>query len=297
MRIITHNGRFHADEVFSCMVIQTIHPECTIVRSRSPEIIASGDYVVDVGGVHDERTLRFDHHQFSTEDTEYGKSSAGLVWDTFGELYLAHVMSTVNASAIDTVNKLVVDFIRQIDAADIGVARSSNEYSISNVIANMNPYWDEARAPDIRFAEAIAVMRSMFEAYVLNVFAVARLDRIVSQASQEDGVFIFRRQVPWKRFLDSSLYRKCSFVVLPVPVDGVWIAKSIPKRGEYGEALLFPKRWAGRADVDLSTIASTSNLVRCSDDRRTVVALNKTAAIKAAKRVVALRKKRLTVTQ
>ena len=66
-KIITHDGQFHADEVFSIALIHIVlQEELPIVRTRklttedidNPEI-----WVLDVGGKFDERKKNFDHHQ------------------------------------------------------------------------------------------------------------------------------------------------------------------------------------------------------------------------------------------
>src|SRR3989344_6430775 len=76
-KLITHNGSFHADDIFAAATF-ILYLERTnndfsaqggpalgweIIRTRDEEIIKSGDYVFDVGGVYDEVENRFDHHQ------------------------------------------------------------------------------------------------------------------------------------------------------------------------------------------------------------------------------------------
>lgn len=92
MVIITHNGIFHADEVFAVASLIKwnsisnnmfgVEKErlaknlaslkavnfCTIVRTRDQEILSQGIsssevYVIDNGGVYDNNNLNFDHHQ------------------------------------------------------------------------------------------------------------------------------------------------------------------------------------------------------------------------------------------
>lgn len=65
LKIITHSGKFHADEVFATAVLEILlgKDKVEIIRSRDNSVIDSGDYVVDVGGVYDPKTNRFDHHQ------------------------------------------------------------------------------------------------------------------------------------------------------------------------------------------------------------------------------------------
>lgn len=61
MLIVTHGGKFHADDAWAVAVINVLHPEAELVRTRDPAIIESGDVVIDVGGIWDPATGRFDH--------------------------------------------------------------------------------------------------------------------------------------------------------------------------------------------------------------------------------------------
>ena len=65
--LITHNGSFHTDDIFACatlsLMLEKKGEKFEIIRTRDEEIIKTGDYVFDVGGVYDEEGNRFDHHQ------------------------------------------------------------------------------------------------------------------------------------------------------------------------------------------------------------------------------------------
>ena len=74
----THDGSFHADEVTACSLLLAfgkIDRE-KIHRTRDSAVLASCEYVCDVGGIFDPALKRFDHHQ-----AEYvgPLSSAGMV--------------------------------------------------------------------------------------------------------------------------------------------------------------------------------------------------------------------------
>jgi len=61
--IATHNGNFHADDVFSVAALKCIYPSIKLIRTRDLELIGQADIVLDVGGVYDPDAGRFDHHQ------------------------------------------------------------------------------------------------------------------------------------------------------------------------------------------------------------------------------------------
>ena len=85
--IATHNGNFHADDVFSIAALKNIFPAFNLVRTRDLEVIGKADVVIDVGGIYDPETGRFDHHQRGgAGERENGipYSSFGLVWKKYG---------------------------------------------------------------------------------------------------------------------------------------------------------------------------------------------------------------------
>jgi uncharacterized UPF0160 family protein len=49
MKATTHDGWFHADEVFALAVLNLIYPDLNIVRSRIEKVYKNADIIVDVG--------------------------------------------------------------------------------------------------------------------------------------------------------------------------------------------------------------------------------------------------------
>lgn len=65
LRVATHDGNFHCDEVLACMMLTRYTPtyyQAHIIRTRDPAVWATCDAVVDVGGKYQPPTL-LDHHQ------------------------------------------------------------------------------------------------------------------------------------------------------------------------------------------------------------------------------------------
>ncbi len=64
-RIATHNGKFHCDEALACFMLRRLpeYSSSEVVRTRDPKVIDTCDIVVDVGGVYDPSSHRYDHHQ------------------------------------------------------------------------------------------------------------------------------------------------------------------------------------------------------------------------------------------
>lgn len=140
--------------------------------------------MVDVGGLYDPTTNRYDHHQreFNGALDELGfdtkLSSAGLVYKHFGKDILKSVLSNINEfSSIDEkvievfYRKIYHDFIEHIDAIDngISVSDSTPKYFISTTLSNrvgqLNPAWNEEQSNDIynkRFQDAMILTVSEY---------------------------------------------------------------------------------------------------------------------------------------
>jgi len=151
-KIITHSGSFHTDDVFAVATLQ-LHfgiENVEVIRTRDEAIIASGDIVVDVGGVYDAEKQRFDHHQNGAPVRDNGIPYAafGLIWKHYGE----QVAGSSEAAA-----DIERRFVLPIDANDVGVSLYDlNEKNISpitlqDLMSLWRPIWGSVDEADIGF--------------------------------------------------------------------------------------------------------------------------------------------------
>ncbi|HJV50929.1 MAG TPA: MYG1 family protein, partial [Noviherbaspirillum sp.] len=164
MIIATHSGKFHADDVWAVAVLDIVFPGCKLLRTRDPERIRQADFAVDVGGIWDPPTGRFDHHQkgFSgARQSGVVYASAGLVWKAHGprcvalisETHIGHALTEDQAREI--AYAIDVDLVQYLDMSDTGAARSApGGFGLSAVISGFNPTWlDDQRAGSVAAAE------------------------------------------------------------------------------------------------------------------------------------------------
>lgn len=145
--IVTHNGVFHADDVFACAMLTIIYPDANITRTRDPEIIGAGDFVVDVGGEYD-GNKNFDHHQKGgVIIDDKPTAAAGLVWKRFGDVCISKVVGLIDyESTMEVVKRVKETLIDAIDWADLNgpsVTMDSNRtkvpnFTISQAISGFN---------------------------------------------------------------------------------------------------------------------------------------------------------------
>lgn len=147
--IITHNGPFHIDDVFSVAILTVVFPNYKLTRSRYHKIIATGDIVLDVGGIFSHKDRRYDHHQdgftevFDDTSTIL-LSSIGLIWKYYGKQFLHHRFGIPDEHIEDLHPIIYKEIIQEIDAIDNGVTQYPdcepvyNTFTFSGLIGRMN---------------------------------------------------------------------------------------------------------------------------------------------------------------
>jgi uncharacterized UPF0160 family protein len=267
MQVATHPGNFHADDVFAVAVLQLVHGELDIVRTRDPELQAAADIRVDVGGRHDPATGDFDHHQKGgAGERENGirYASFGLVWREYGERLAG---SAEAASAID--ERLVAG----VDANDVGqdltepIVGDIRPMSVSGAIAALNPAWDEAltsAAEDERFALAVGFARGMLERELAGAAAYGRARDLVAAAirrAEDPRVIELDSNMPWREAVITSA-PEALYVVYP-KADG-WGSQAVPREvGSFENRLSFPAEWRGRSGEDLAAATGVEDAIFC----------------------------------
>jgi len=267
MKVATHPGSFHADDVFAVAALQLVHGELEIVRTRDPELQAAADLRVDVGGRDDPATGDYDHHQKGgAGERENGirYASFGLVWREHGE---ALAGSAEAAAAIDA--RLVAG----VDANDVGQELTEpligdvRPMSVSGVIAALNPAWDEALTAaeeDERFARAVDLARGMLERELAGAAAYARARELVAAAirrAQDPRVIELDSNMPWREAVVTSA-PDALYVVYP-KADG-WGSQAVPREvGSFENRLSFPAEWRGRSGAELAAATGVEDAIFC----------------------------------
>ena len=267
MKVATHPGNFHADDVFAVAVLELVHGPLEVVRTRDADAQAAADVRVDVGGRHDPASGDFDHHQKGgAGERENGLryASFGLVWQEHGA---ALAGSPEAAAAID--ERLVCG----VDANDVGQALIEpligdiRPMSVSGVIAALNPSWDEQLTPaeeDERFAQAVALARGIVEREIAGAAAFDRARGLVAAAirrAEDPRVIELDSNLPWREAVITTA-PEALYVVYP-KADG-WGSQAVPREvGSFENRLSFPADWRGRSGADLVAATGVPDAVFC----------------------------------
>ncbi len=259
--IATHNGNFHADDVFSIAAFKSIFPSFTLIRTRDLDIIAKADIVVDVGGEYDSDADRFDHHQRGgAGERENGipYSSFGLIWQKYG-LEICQGNQDV-ANAVDT------GLVSTIDAIDCGhVEGVYKGISLSQTIGMFNPTWQEDSHFDTCFDEAVDFASRVLTRFIASANGGISAKEIVAKAidnAEDPRVIVLEKYTPWKRTVH-TLSEEALYVIYPSQT-GEWRIQTVPvELGSFEDRKSLPKQWAGLSGEKLKEVTGIDDAMFC----------------------------------
>lgn len=160
--VVTHNGKFHADEVLAIALLVVFNKkEYNIIRTRNNELINEALTVIDAGEKYENKTNSyfsenyitdvlgikthvegfFDHHQFEKDHEDYGLSSAGLIWRTLKTGHRSHNNHgrriPINHIVVKTAYPKIDSLVHEVDEQDVGIKRNEI-FHFSNIIESLN---------------------------------------------------------------------------------------------------------------------------------------------------------------
>lgn len=287
-KLITHNGSFHADDIFATamllILLERKGESGEVIRSRDPEILKTGDYVFDVGGVYDAEKNLFDHHQVggagkNKNGIEY--SSFGLVWKKFGA-----ELCESSEVALFVEKKLV----SPIDAWDNGfdLVEGRHEvapYYIQNMFFVMQPTWqeDDMKLDEI-FLKCVEIAKIVLVREIVHAKDTIMAEKSVISIYQETSdkrIIVLDKNYPVEYTLDS--FPEPLFLIYPRKTDNTWGVKTVRKNPKmFDNRKDFPKAWGGLKDEELQKVSGVSDAIFCHRALFLVVAKSKEGAIKLA---------------
>lgn len=165
-KLITHNGTFHADEVFAIAILEKlIGKPLEITRTRDAQVLEAGVkntdvFVVDVGLAYEPEKFNFDHHQDRNM-----KSAAGLVWQHFG----AEVCGGSSDAAM-LVQEAIIDLVDQTDTNQNNILMTMKNHlpggtdgTVSGLLGAFNRETDDEGEQMQQFRKAIAFAATFLE--------------------------------------------------------------------------------------------------------------------------------------
>jgi len=287
-KLITHNDSFHSDDVFACttlcLMLEKNKESFEIIRTRDPEIIKTGDYVFDLGGIYDEKINRFDHHQIGgagkrENGIEY--SSFGLVWKKFGKIL------TGSDKAVELIDERLA---AAVDALDNGLDLVENKYAVTpyyleNIFFSMRPTWrEENLSQDEMFLKSVEMAKVILSREIIQAQDRILAEEIVTSIynnTADKKIIILDKNYPYEYVLNN--FPEPLFVIYFKKSNDSWQVRAVrndPK--SFKNRKNFPVSWAGLRDEELQKITGVSDAMFCHRGLFLVVAKSKEGAVKLA---------------
>lgn len=291
MKIATHNGSFHTDDVFAIAVLQELFPDAEIIRSRDDEVLKAADIVVDVGKIFDPDKKRFDHHQRSA-----GARPNGILYSGFGLVWQAYGLKFCDGNK-ELWQRIDQQLVQHIDAHDNGqktyqVDKTEVEpYLIEDIIRlyNPSPFDDtEANSYDARFFEAVA-----FAAGILKRLKKKEQDALAGEAAfmnayratDDKRYVVLDKGLPFKqRILDMP---DLLYVVFPYETGESWLVEAVPVApGSFESRRPLPTEWRGLDQSKLRDITGVADATFCHNTGFVGGAVSKDGALQLLKKAL-----------
>lgn len=285
LTVVTHNGRFHPDDVFAVATLQLVFQKShniKIIRTRESEIIQKADIVVDVGGEYDESENKFDHHQIGgagVRDNGIPYASFGLVWKKFGPVLCG------NDEVFASIEKLLV---QPTDAGDSGVEIVAKKYGdiypygIYNVMDTFLPSWKEKFSFDVAFTNVVSFAKRIIQREIIlqndKLSAGVLIDKAYEE-STDKRLIILSGYYPFSDYVKN--FPELLFIVF-FDVDQ-WALKTIKvDTNSFTDRKKLPESWAGKSGEEFEKVTGVAGAVFCHINRFIAKAKTKEAILKLA---------------
>ncbi len=284
MKLITHNDRFHADDVFATAALQLLFGDkiTEIVRTRDEEQFQTADVIYDVGGEYNPDENKFDHHQAGFEEARENGipySSFGLIWKKWG----AEICGSQEAA--DIVDEKLVQVI---DAHDNGFPTheklddSYSSYSVDGMIASFGPTWQEDDDFDKRFFQAVGFVTTILEREILGaqhaLLAIPVLQAAYDTA-EDKRLLELDQYTPFGKFFRDK--EEALYVVSPNKEKTQWKVVVL-QEAKFVNRKDLPESWAGLRNEELQKVCGVEDATFCHRGLFLAAAKSKEGAIKMA---------------
>lgn len=301
MRLITHDGSFHADDTLAYAILSRIprFEGAELVRTRESEVISSAtrqDVVFDVGFEFDPVRNRFDHHMRDKplRDEEYeGQqipySSVGLVWRFFGEEYLLANFDDIEPYLDQVWEEVDHTLIMPTDMTDNGIGVSFAPTSLAVTVDDFNAAWDDPsdHGNDL-FLEASAFGAVALQQRVVKAMAAARALGLATEAiaaSPDPQIIVLPRPLPWEPAIYAGNYVDALYVISEK--KGTWYCQAVrPDERSFEQRKPLPEHWAGLEGAALAEVTGVVDAVFCHAMRFVCAAQTLEGAMALAKLAV-----------
>ncbi|ADM11268.1 putative MYG1-like protein [Encephalitozoon intestinalis ATCC 50506] len=266
MKLVTHNERFHYDEILASCVLLRIYPDAEVIRTRDDSIISQGDIVYDVGRVFDPQSGRFDHHQRTFSETFSPKyrtklSSSGLIFKYFHKKLLALYGVEESCRIYElVVDKIYSEFFLYADAIDNGIDiyGEIRPRSIADLVSLFNSDEPNEDLENQRFLEALKIVDKDLDNYLKRIRTwIDSYEYVESKIKETNGpILVLDKHYSTDLVLEIEGSHQKDFKFMVFPLRNAYRVMAIPKcKGSFETKNPLKKEWRGLVNEDLVRVS------------------------------------------
>lgn len=295
LNLFTHNGLFHADDVFATAMLSLMTHHYHVTRGGDEQLPQDPEnwIIYDIGGGE------LDHHTPESKElngthpnTNIPYAACGLVWRKYYKEIL-EAEDCPEQYVENVYSKLETSLILGIDASDNGfdpladalsafpnltdeqrgslIHASKTSYTISALIKDFNPSWESDRDPDEAFADAVAFAKDILLNRLDSIMdALDGRDYILQHIDYSaDHLMILDQFAPWQGVVTSQSRSNPKaqdlwYVISPA-LRGGWNIQCVldnpAERTSYRHPL--PSEWYGLRGEELSAASGVADAKFC----------------------------------
>ena len=257
---ITHAGNFHADDVFSTVLMERLFDNITLIRLN--------DYQDDGTKIaYDIGLGKFDHH-----GALYDKKRAngihycgfGLLWQEYALKYLRKIKVEHPEKVFEIIDELLVIQIDAFDNGEYNIDAPFNIYTLAGLIEQFRPKIGKSEDENESFLKAVSFADTIFE-QILNdaigkVYAITEIEK--KKKTIKDKILILDEYIPYE-YAIFKLGFDIDFVVYPSN-RGCWAAHTVPTKYKgFTPKIPFKQEWAGLKDEELQKVSGIKTAHFC----------------------------------
>lgn len=248
IKVITHNGAWHADEVLAIALLSIVHntDKPHVVRTRDQDIINEGlvdttVYVLDVGAKYQPLSANFDHHQRDFNLT----NSFGNRYSTFG-LIVDHLHKEFSPYVLTQLR----EFANKVDCQDNGIETYPELYWI----VDMKGLEDF----DLVISMAINWLKAKLENFKKKETLESNIKKAIETA--KNGIVFSTETLAVNEILNSDPTLK--LIVSPSSSGGYAVQSlNVGIERDFSVRCPTPESWRGLRDEELKDVSGLEGMV------------------------------------
>lgn len=252
--LITHDGKFHPDDVFSTAFLTKYYGSGILYRTSNIDGASKGATIYDVG------FTKFDHHgqnpEKRTEKITY--SSFGLLWREYGKDFLRKNNYTNIEKLFKGIDETLVT---QIDAIDNGyfpkIVCEYNLLDLDKIIDQFNKRWYEENNNNENFLRAVDFASIIFDNVLKSEYAkIKAFEECAPFIEKCQGEILYLPKfIPYKDAI-FEIQNDIKIIIFPSDRGGYAIKPKTKSKDSYELLVNFPKRLWGLHDEELVKASS-----------------------------------------